>query len=177
MREYPRDLSLELHRRLKPELGRLLDANAPAWGIVVSSWYPDELPNTMLEVLRDLLGDREHARALREGTRYAMDKTFGGIYRPVARLFISPERISKHIQALWQMNHDSGQVTWQFVRPGLIRTELRGWNGHHEHRCEINRLMEEFLLGSLGCKDVLALRKTCVGRGAAACSSEVTWRP
>lgn len=173
--EFGIDVTRHLHERLPPDLQSLLDPHEPALGVLPSSWYPDELPNRMLELLLHPMEEQVRLRVLREGTRYTMEKTFRGLYRPLMRLFVSPERCAKLVQKAWQTNYDTGTATWTYRGPGRIDSEVVGWRGHHPYRCEISRVSGELLLELAGCKNVESVRTDCLSKGNASCRAVITW--
>jgi hypothetical protein len=173
--EFGSDVTRHLHARLSPELKRMVDPDEPALGVLPSSWYPDELPNRILELLLQPMDEQARLRVLREGTRYTMEKTFRSIYRPLMRLFVSPERCAKLVQKAWQTNYDTGTATWIYRGPGLIDSEVTGWLGHHPYRCEISRVSGELLLELTGCKSVKSVRTACLSQGAPSCRAVITW--
>lgn len=173
--EFGPDVTLDLHRHLPAELQSMLDPHEPAFGVLASSWYPDELPNALLESLLAPLDPAARLRVLSEGTRYTVEKTFRGLYRPLMRLFATPERCAKLVQKAWQTNYDTGSATWTYARPGHIDSEVQGWLGHHPYRCEISRVSGEVLLGLAGCKNVKSVRTFCVSGGASRCRAVITW--
>ncbi len=164
-----------LYEALPSNLRPLVDPREPALGILPSSWYPDELPNRMLEMLLSPLDATKRTRMLEGGTRFTVERTFRGIYRPLARMFVSPERASKLVQKAWQVNYDTGTASWHYVEPGRISSEVTGWRGHHPYRCEISRLSGAYLLEVIGCKNVKAIRTDCISKGHDACRGIITW--
>jgi hypothetical protein len=176
-RELGQETNRANYHRLPAELRSWLEPDKPAWGIVVSTWYPSELLSSLLALTLDPLPEAERARLLREGTRYSAEQMFRGVYRTIFQLAMTPERCAKNIQLLWRSHNDTGDVTWTIESPGRMVTALRSWPGHDRYRCEINRLSEISLLEMLGQKGVESRRIACIDHGDDRCSSLVTWRP
>lgn len=165
-----------LYDALSPNLKQLLDPQKPALGILASSWYPDELQNSMLEMLLEPFDPERRAKILADGTRYTVEQTYKGIYRQLIRMFVSPERCAKLVQKAWQMSYDTGAVSWTYIEPDRILSEVRGWRGHHPYRCEISRLSGAYLLEFIGCENVKSIRTACVSKGHDSCRGIITWK-
>lgn len=162
---------------LRPEHRAVIDPDAPAMGIVTSTWYPQIVAQELAEAACDARPDYPREETIRDFVRYQMDKTLRGIYRMLFELMVTPERASKHIQRMWRLHYDTGQVTWNVEAPGLMRAAMHDWPGHSRDGCEMLRQAEIYYLVLMGCKGVNSMRTACVARGHEACVSRVTWVP
>jgi hypothetical protein len=175
VREYGPNFAIERHRALPTHLASLVDPTEAGWGIVISSWYPDELVNRLLELFLDPFAAEERSRVLEQGTEYARDRTYRGIYKHAIQVILSPERCAHNIARIWRLHYDSGHVTWRYT-PGRVESHLVGWRGHHPYRCEINRVSEKLTLEMLGCQNVETTLVKCIDRGDDGCGCISVWR-
>jgi hypothetical protein len=160
---------------LPTDLQPLVDPEAEAFGIIASMWYPAELPAHLLELFFSELPVEEHQKVLREGARYALERTLSSLHRATFRLFVNPERAARHVQRLWRLNCDTGNVTWRLVGKNRCESTLRGWASHDVRLCEIARLSAAHAFELMGCRDVHSERIACVAQGTGFCGSVITW--
>jgi len=161
--------------KLPPDLQPLVEPDVEAFGIIASMWYPAELPARLLDVFFSDLPVEEQDRVLRDGTRYALERTLTSLHRATFRLFVNPERAARHVQRLWRLNCDTGNVTWRLVGKNRCESTLRGWASHDVRLCEIARLSAALSFELMGCRDVRSERIACVEQGMGFCGSLITW--
>jgi hypothetical protein len=165
----------EIVNRLPLDLQPLVHPETEALGIIASMWYPAELPAQLLDVFFSNLPADEHQKVLEEGTRYSLQRTVSSLHRATFRLFVNPERAARHVQRMWRLNCDTGNVTWRLVGKNRCESTLRGWASHDVRLCEIARLSAAHSFELMGCREVRSERIACVSQGMGFCGSLITW--
>ncbi|MFW6067140.1 MAG: hypothetical protein ACOC97_02295 [Myxococcota bacterium] len=163
------------YERLRPEDQALVEPGAPAMGVVATRWYPMRLAATFSDTYLEGTSGEDRRQLIREATRFSMDRTLKGVQRMIFQVMMTPERAARHMNKIWHLNYDSGEVRWEVVAPGHIEASIRDWPGHTTDFCTMLQEMEIYFLELIGCENVRSARTACVGRGDPACTSTLTW--
>jgi len=141
--------------------------------ILPSSWYPMEDQLGLLHAIAALMpAAPDPWLTMGRGTAL-MD--LAGVYRNHLRKG-DPERTLTFMGALWRSTNDSGDLTTEVERPGVVMVRLHAYNLHSAERC---RMVDGYLLEVVeqaGGRDVQVKHLRCTAAKKPDCVWRVEWR-
>jgi hypothetical protein len=163
----------ELRERVLPLRGQAagdcLDVDAALLGTKAGVWYPAATIHALLELLpRSPAPDDVEAFA-RDVAAFAFERMSTGLHKMAFRMFIGPSSYPKHVQKLWSLNYDDGEVTVEVLGPGHHRATIRGWGSYHPLLFQIQNHYKRPVYELMGCSDVRFEVERDLGRGDPEC--------
>jgi hypothetical protein len=122
------------------------------------------------------LTESELETMARDAADEIMGRTIRGVYKAVFALVVSPGRYVKHIDKIWRLHYDTGEIRVLESGAGIHRLRYQGWKSHHPFICKMNSSAGYAIYGAMGCHGVRVSRLGCVSEGAATCETQITWR-
>jgi hypothetical protein len=162
----------EAFASLPSELKLGLDAGAPNFGALPSTWYDARIYHHLLEKILPTQSDLERDALAREAARAVLDETLNGIYAKLFQLMATPPLYARYAQKMWDTHYDTGTVTVEHQTPTLVRHRVRGWAGHHPFVCAVNRQSGAILYSKMGLKNVSIESQRCA---PPVCESVYAW--
>lgn len=162
-------------RSLPPELGAELDADADGLGILASRWYDARVVHLLLDAVTAKHPIDTHEKLLREGVRYAVDRSTVGVYRFVIEQIVSPQLYARNIERLWHLMHDTGHRSIELVQPTRAISRTWGWSAHHPLLCLVAAHTMGAIFETMRCRNVVLERRACVSEGDEACVYELSF--
>jgi len=142
--------------------------------ILPTRWYPVAPVHRILEGLATNMSAVERDRMCADAATAAVDQGLRGVFKLAFTLLVTPERYAKHIQRFWNQLHDTGEREVEVLEPGLARSTISGWRGHHPILCQLATETMGAVFRKMGCEDVRVERVRCSRGGP--CVALVHWR-
>ena len=159
-----------VRQRLSPEARQAIYESH----LVPSDWV--ELTHAVENmVVIDAVIGRGDATLCHQLVRELAAEHYGGIYRFLFRMLVSPRMIVERAERLWSRYYDRGDVSAEMRGEHAAVVEIRGCPDlprHHEWM--ILPYMQE-VLERVGAKNVAATQTRCVADGAESCVCELKW--
>lgn len=168
---------LELWRGLPRDLRQSLNPTHRALGVLAGSWYPSPLPSAILEVVYGGLSQAARRLALQRATRAVTARALRGLYRVVFETVTTPELYARHLPRLWRQLHSTGERELVLERPGLARSIVRSWPGHHPIMCELVSFTTAAVFEAMKHDGVEIELIGCATLRGAECTTLVRWQP
>lgn len=149
----------------------------PALGVLASRWYPSPLPNAILEAVYGGLTQAARRLAIQQATRVVTARALRGLYRVVFETVTTPELYARHLPRLWRQLHSSGERELVLERPGLARSVVRDWPGHHPMLCELVSFTTAAVFEAMKHEGVEVELVGCATLRGAECTTLVRWQP
>ena len=157
---------------LEPLHANVFDLDREGFGVLPSRWYPAEVVHDLLDRLIEDRPPGELEQLAREAAYDIMSKSLKGVYGFLFSTLASPERYARHIDRVWQMHYDSGNVSITPTdNPREWRARYASWRGHHPFICKLNMAAAVPIYETMGCKHVTCTQTSCVANGADQCES------
>jgi hypothetical protein len=158
------------------ELRYALALNAPALGVLPSTWYAASTVHALLDALLFGVSIDERRRMAAEISKAIMDATLRGVYRALFRVVATPQRYARHASRLWTAYYDTGQFSIQMPDDKTAIATVGDWPSHHSFICELNRGAAEAIYTAMGLRGVTTTRAACIDGGAPNCRFVSRWR-
>lgn len=156
-----------------------VDATRSGGGFLASRWYPAALVHVLVdEVTRGRSEPAQDALAQR-AAKVIMGRTLSGVYRFLFSTFATPDLYARHVNKLWSLHYDNGQVQID-SRPregmrNVAQQRIVRWISHHPFVCKLNAAAAVPIYEALGGHDVRYETIACVSWGDTNCEWLVHW--
>lgn len=167
---------LRLHRQesqklLPPNLRSYLDTR-----ILATRWYREEDYLELMKVLVQIRADPKIRGISRyeESAREAAMSHFEGPYKALLRSG-DPGRTLANLSRLWELRHDTGEITVTTAGDKSARIELRGYALVAPEACDLTQGTFWGMLHHVGAEDIRVSHSRCRSRGDDLCEWQVAW--
>lgn len=172
--------------RLTRALGALREAYpqdvAPArsgGGFLTSRWYPAELVHVLVDEVTKGRSAAAQQELAQRAAKVIMGRTLSGVYRFLFSTFATPDLYARHVNKLWGMHYDNGQVQIDNKPRDGVRSvahqRVVRWISHHPFVCKLNAAAAIPIYEALGGRDVRYETIACVADGDVCCEWLVHW--
>ena len=156
-----------------------VDPKRSGGGFLASRWYPAELVHVLVdEVIKGRSQAEQDALAQRAASAI-MGRTLSGVYRFLFSTFATPDLYARHVNKLWSLHYDNGQVQIDNKpREGMRNVASQRvvrWISHHPFVCKLNAAAAIPIYEALGGRDVRYESIACVSEGDMHCEWLVHW--
>ena len=164
-----------MYSTLPPHAQSRLSLDREALGVLPASWIAESSWHALLDaVLADAPCDRE--RMVGEVAAAIMSTTLRGVHRSLFDRLCTPQLYARYAQVTWRLYHDEGEWRVQLVSDHAAYATLRAWRGHHPLSCDLAMEAGRIVLASMGCRGVVATRRSCVSMGGSQCACSYEWQ-
>ena len=151
-----------------------LDASRPDFGALASTWYDERTYGTLLDLLLSTRPELDRNALAREAAESILRTPARGTTSGIFTLMATPALYARYAQRTWDTSHDTGTVSIEHVSPCVARHRVRGWQGHHDFACELNRQSSAVIYERMGLVGVEILSHSCT---PSVCQTTYKWNP
>jgi hypothetical protein len=162
--------------RVPAEMRSYIDPDEPVVKVLASSWYPARIVHTILDALTEGASEAEIQRLAHDANRWIIRRGMGSVYRFALRRLVTPEMYAMSVPRLWRQLHTTGDREVIVKSKTSALSKVSRWGGHHPVLCTITIETMCAIFETMGCKDLVWKRTSCVSRGATECVTRLEWK-
>lgn len=160
---------------IEPSILAPLRLDAPALGVLASTWYPSSLVHALLDGVCEGRDDEGRAIA-RDASAKVVPLMIRGIYAVLFRAVGSPTLYRLNVDRQWRRLHSSGKRDIRIVGPNECVSTVTDWAGHHPMLCWVTIYTMAHVFHAMGYEHVKVERVECVSHGGTRCATVLRYR-